>query len=59
MVKSLRGNLSCYISGTEGHRKLKFGEVMSSDLSKFFEEELRKKTFDLNALLTGMLLNNH
>ena len=37
------GNLHCYILGMEGPRKLKFGEVKSSDLSIFLRENQAKK----------------
>ena len=44
-----RGNLICCISGTEGRRKLKFGEVGFQVCQNF----LSKKVSDLNALLNS------
>ena len=39
-----RGNLNCHILGTEGRRKLKFGEVNLS-IRQSFSRENRAKTF--------------
>ena len=48
MAKFLRGNLICYISETEGRKKLKFGKL---DVPIFFERKSSKKISDLNTLL--------
>ena len=48
----LRGNLICYSSGTEGRRKLKFGEVGLWICQNFLRKNLAKKFSHLNALLS-------
>ena len=40
-----RGNLICYISGTEGCRKLKFGKVGLHICQNFLRKKSTKKTF--------------
>ena len=42
--KHLRGNLSCYISGKEGRRKLKFGDVSPQICQLFLRENKAKKS---------------
>ena len=51
----LRGNLNWYILGTEGRRRLKFGEVSIKIWIKYFREKTEQKIFELNALLSGVL----
>ena len=42
LARFLKGNLLCYISGTEGRRKLKFGEVGLRSV-KFFWQKIEEK----------------
>ena len=39
----LRGNLICYISGTDGCRKLKFGEIGFQICQKFLRKNRAQK----------------
>ena len=41
--KFLRGSITCYISGTEGRRKLKFGEVGPQICQNFLTKNRAKK----------------
>ena len=50
----LKENLICCISGTEGRRKLKFGEVGVQICQNFFEKKIKQKNFQPECPFKGL-----